>query len=311
MKSKIFFTLAILFTICRTTASPVIHAHYLLLKKVSSHQSIILSGNVKDEAGQALQNVTILFDTTVMTVTDAAGNYSFELAEVTPAAHRIYFQSEGYVTVVRSYYPAAGSTTYNIVLRGQFGKTTQAVIKPVTNNNLALPVVKDTLKRVSVVTQPIKSIAQPIKKDSIKISTPKENIIKPANKPTVVAVPQNNNSQQVETTNSAAIINKDAISTAPLDFPTILFKPNMTALNALSKAFLDRTAQLLIQNPDVNVDIKAYALESKVNSSLVETRLNNVINYLIQKGISVSRLNKIVVANGGDENIIDIITSKQ
>ncbi len=64
-------------------------------------------------------------------------------------------------------------------------------------------------------------------------------------------------------------------------------------LTATSKENLDKLAQILINNPDTNINIYGHT-DSKgtdeYNQKLSERRANSVKNYLISKGIASSRL---------------------
>src|ERR1700735_1533891 len=52
---------------------------------VTDTGKIIISGIIKDENGNPLENTEILFDTTAMAVTDKNGSFSFKPAAITPS----------------------------------------------------------------------------------------------------------------------------------------------------------------------------------------------------------------------------------
>ena len=94
---------------------------------------IIISGTIKDENGNPVENTEILFDTTAMAVTDKNGSFSFKPAAITPSSHNIYFSRDSFATVVRTYYPVMLSANYNVVLYRQINsnKTKYVSIEPV------------------------------------------------------------------------------------------------------------------------------------------------------------------------------------
>jgi len=236
--------------------------------------TIVISGTVKDENGKAIENAAIIFDSTQMTTTNVDGKFSFPLVDISRSSHNIYFTADGFITVIRSYNPVMGSSNYDLILRKQLGISTQANIKVVR------VIKKDT------VAAAIKDTIATVKRDTvIELTKPK-----------------------ADTAITNTSINQ---TTAELDFPSILFKPATTGLTAQDKAFLDIVAAKLKENPTVKIDIRANTHEHDDNPSLSQTRLTNIVNYLKKAGIAPVRLNKMVVPKGGDENTVDIISSKE
>jgi len=236
--------------------------------------TIVISGSVKDENGKAIENAAIIFDSTEMTTTSADGKFSFQLNDISKSSHNIYFTADGFITVIRSYNPVMGSSNYDLILRKQLGISTQ------TNIKVVRVIKKDTI------TTAVKDTIATIKKDTT------VELVKP----------------KTDTVTTSATTNQTFIE---LDFPSILFKPATTGLTAQDKAFLDIVAAKLKENPTVKIDIRANTHEHDDNPSLSQTRLTNIVNYLKKAGIAPVRLNKMVVPKGGDENSVDIISSKE
>lgn len=73
----------------------------------------------------------------------------------------------------------------------------------------------------------------------------------------------------------------------------VTFAFDSSDLTAVAKTNLDKLTEILINNPDTNINIYGHT-DSKgsdsYNLSLSERRANSVKNYLISKGIAASRL---------------------
>ncbi len=71
------------------------------------------------------------------------------------------------------------------------------------------------------------------------------------------------------------------------------FDFNKSDLTAFSKSNLDKLAEVLVKNPDTNINVYGYT-DSKgsdeYNQKLSERRANSVITYLVTKGIAQTRL---------------------
>jgi outer membrane protein OmpA-like peptidoglycan-associated protein len=237
------------------------------IKNSIKEDKIVISGTIKDDDGNPVENAKVIFDTTAMAVTDKDGKFSFELGAVTPGSHNIYFTSDGLTTVVRTYYPVMLSSNYTVVLRKQIGKTREVNTEPVH------PVIKD-----SVIT---------IKKETVVPAT-----VAPA--PATSSVPA---------FTATSIV---------LDLPSIIFKANATELSGENKSFLDIVADKLKANPSVKIDVKAYMHEHDNNSYITQRRLANIVKYLVEKkGVAASRLKKVTVVGGGEENTIDLMNSEE
>jgi OOP family OmpA-OmpF porin len=78
-----------------------------------------------------------------------------------------------------------------------------------------------------------------------------------------------------------------------LDFPPVHFRHATTQLTDFSKEVLNRVAALLLQFPEVNVEIGGHTDSSGNdldNLRLSENRANAVVEYLVAKGIDPGRL---------------------
>jgi len=231
----------------------------------------IISGIVKDENGNVLENTKVLFDTIAVAITDENGKFSFEPTRVTPSSHNIYFSRDSFATVVRTYYPVMLSANYNVMLYRQMGVNKA---KQISDEPLFIKT-KDSVAAVS--------------KKPLHISN--ESPVRTINKDSSVATP--------------------VIVAGELDLPSILFKTNATALTAQSKAFLDIISEKLKDNPAVVIDIKANVPEHDYNPTIAQKRLANIVRYLVANGIAADRLNKITVVGGGEVNTIDLVSSKE
>jgi outer membrane protein OmpA-like peptidoglycan-associated protein len=239
---------------------------------------IVISGIIKDGNGNPLENTRILFDTVTVATTDENGTFSFEPVTVTPSIHNIYFSRDSFATVVRTYYPVMLSANYNVVLYRQINSNTAkpVSIQPVHAEH------KDTI-------QVVQNKILPIIKPTVKADT-------------VVTIKKDLSNTTTTTTVAAA---------AELDFPSIIFKINATALTAQSKAFLDIVSEKLRDNPTIKIDIKANTPVHDYNPTIAQKRLANIVRYLVANGIAADRLNKITVTGGGEVNTIDFVNSKE
>lgn len=74
---------------------------------------------------------------------------------------------------------------------------------------------------------------------------------------------------------------------------TVNFDFNSSNLTAAAKNNIDKLADVLVKNPDTNINVYGYTDNKgsdEYNLSLSEKRANAVINYLVSKGIAKSRL---------------------
>jgi hypothetical protein len=278
--SKILISLMTLFCFNSTLSSAGINN-----KNLINTDKIVISGTIKDETGNPLEKASIFFDSTEVAVTDKDGKFSFELNGITPNSHSVYFSSESFVTVVRSYYPVMLSTSYDIILRRQFSNVKTAVSEPVHI------VKKDSVHAITIQLLPIAN------KDSV-------HLIK--NQPLPAAIKRD----------SISLVSKDsshisnAIVADELDLPSIIFNKNGTALTSLDKAFLDIISEKLKNHPAIKIDIKAYTPEHDFNLITAQNRLKNIVKYLVAKGIASERLNTDIIAGGGDLNTVDLFNRK-
>ena len=77
---------------------------------------------------------------------------------------------------------------------------------------------------------------------------------------------------------------------------SVLFKTNSSTLSAAAQAALSRVAYNLKQYPETDVTILGYTDNTgnpSINNPLSQQRADAVMNYLIQQGVSASRLKAI------------------
>lgn len=97
---------------------------------------------------------------------------------------------------------------------------------------------------------------------------------------------ENINGAQVETVNDGQAIKVTFES-------GILFPTNSSTLNSSAQASLSKFAASLINNPDTDVKIEGYTDNTgndQINIPLSEARAESVYNYLLQSGVSGSRM---------------------
>ena len=91
------------------------------------------------------------------------------------------------------------------------------------------------------------------------------------------------------------------ISKKEIVIPNISYDFNQSELKAESKIELDKLARILVETPKVIIEISAHTDEKggdDYNLSLSQKRSQNVVNYLISKGVSETRM----VAKGYGES---------
>jgi OmpA family len=94
---------------------------------------------------------------------------------------------------------------------------------------------------------------------------------------------------------------------AAMDYPSLSFKGNGTALSADAKAMLATVAAKLKTSPDCSITVTGYPETSKASQAVAQKRLDAVKNYLVEKeGISADRITTNAEIAGGDKNTIDI-----
>jgi hypothetical protein len=94
----------------------------------------------------------------------------------------------------------------------------------------------------------------------------------------------------------------------PCDYPTLLYKGNVTALSNDNKAMLNNVAAKLKANPTCTITINGYPEASKASQANCQKRLEAIKIYLIEKaGISADRVMTNCDGIGaGDKNSVDI-----
>lgn len=94
---------------------------------------------------------------------------------------------------------------------------------------------------------------------------------------------------------------------AGMDYPSLSFKGNGTALTADAKAMLATVAAKLKTSPDCSITVTGYPETSKASQAVAQKRLDAVKNYLVEKeGISADRITTNAEIGAGDKNTIDI-----
>jgi peptidoglycan-associated lipoprotein len=84
------------------------------------------------------------------------------------------------------------------------------------------------------------------------------------------------------------------------NFGTVLFDYKKAKLSKIAKTILDKNAQFLIENPDVNVSVEGYCDDrggKKYNLRLGQKRANAVKRYYVRKGVSVERIQTVSLGN--------------
>jgi hypothetical protein len=130
------------------TVAAILFAMFGFKASKPGMDKIIISGSVKDQDGNPLEKAKVLFDTTVMALTDKDGKFSFELTLITPAAHNIYFTDDSFTTAVRTYYPVMLSSNYDVMLR-------KVLTKRQINIGGPVPTTIDTVKAVTKTKEPV------------------------------------------------------------------------------------------------------------------------------------------------------------
>lgn len=92
------------------------------------------------------------------------------------------------------------------------------------------------------------------------------------------------------------------------DLPAISFKNGQVCGDAIAKSILDNIAKMIIDNPGCNIYVNNKAELSKVGQQLCWDRINQVINYLVEKkGIRPGRLIFGMDSGDDDVNIISFV----
>ena len=103
---------------------------------------------------------------------------------------------------------------------------------------------------------------------------------------------------------SAAGISQDNANCNIGSLPSIVLKPGVVCGNELAKAMLDAIAEQIINNPGCKVKISSATDFGKINQQLSWDRVNQVIQYFVEKkGIREGRF----IFNYGVEGDVDVI----
>jgi hypothetical protein len=98
----------------------------------SDDKQLVISCRVFDDKGKLLKGAAISFNGNGMGETEADGNLSFALPDSIAQFNHLTFQFDGFVTAVRSYHAAMGSTSYEIRMElPPRGQVTMGIIAPV------------------------------------------------------------------------------------------------------------------------------------------------------------------------------------
>ncbi len=93
----------------------------------------------------------------------------------------------------------------------------------------------------------------------------------------------------------------------PCDYPTLIYKGNVSALSNDNKDMLATVAAKLKANPNCMISIYGYPETSKASQANCQKRLELIKIYLIENGgISADRVTTNCVIGGGDKNSVDI-----
>ena len=93
----------------------------------------------------------------------------------------------------------------------------------------------------------------------------------------------------------------------PCDYPTLIYKGNVSALSDDNKDMLATVAAKLKANPNCMISIYGYPETSKASQANCQKRLELIKIYLIEKeGISADRVTTNCVISGGDKNSVDV-----
>ncbi|MBK7121475.1 MAG: hypothetical protein IPH68_00990 [Chitinophagaceae bacterium] len=93
----------------------------------------------------------------------------------------------------------------------------------------------------------------------------------------------------------------------PCDYPSLLYKGNISTLSNDNKAMLSTVASKLKANPNCMISIFGYPEASKASQANCQKRLDAIKIYLVEKeGISADRITTSCEVGGGDKNSVDI-----
>ncbi|MBK6633989.1 MAG: hypothetical protein IPG38_06450 [Chitinophagaceae bacterium] len=93
----------------------------------------------------------------------------------------------------------------------------------------------------------------------------------------------------------------------PCDYPSLLYKGNISTLSNDNKAMLATVASKLKANPNCMISIFGYPEASKASQANCQKRLDAIKIYLVEKeGISADRITTSCEVGGGDKNSVDI-----
>jgi hypothetical protein len=93
----------------------------------------------------------------------------------------------------------------------------------------------------------------------------------------------------------------------PCDYPSLLYKGNISTLSNDNKAMLATVASKLKANPTCMISIFGYPEASKASQANCQKRLDAIKIYLVEKeGISADRITTSCEVGGGDKNSVDI-----
>ena len=94
--------------------------------------------------------------------------------------------------------------------------------------------------------------------------------------------------------------------------PSVILKPGVVCANADGVKILDVIAQLIIDNPGCKVAVISNCDFGKMNQQLSWDRVNQIINYFVEKkGIRQERFIFRYCDGGGDTNTIDFQATEE
>lgn len=104
------------------------------------------------------------------------------------------------------------------------------------------------------------------------------------------------------------------VSTAkPIEIPNIFYDYGSASLNPESRAALDQLVELMMDNPDIEIELAAHTDSrgtDEVNFNLSQRRAQAVVDYLIHEGIDESRM-KAVGYGESDPKTVDKALASQ
>jgi outer membrane protein OmpA-like peptidoglycan-associated protein len=91
------------------------------------------------------------------------------------------------------------------------------------------------------------------------------------------------------------------------DYPPFLFKEGSYKLNKKNKKTLTSLASELRKNPECNLEITSFSIESERHQFLSHQRLSSIKDFLVEnEGLNANRIIDENIPAGGNRNIVKI-----